>query len=137
MVVSISSPDSDLGTFSWMKVEGETGSSRLLQGVRRAVYPDWMDGSDIQYIAQANHRANLRPFGIRTRDRRSHVYVIGKTGTGKSTLLRVMIEQDILAGNGVALLDPHGDLVEAVRESVPNERQRERDPTFHPSPLTD
>ena len=82
-----------------------------------------MNGSRILYIAQANHRANLRPFGIKTKDRRSHMYVIGKTGTGKSTLLRVMIEQDILAGSGVALLDPHGDLVEAVRESVPSHRQ--------------
>ena len=82
-----------------------------------------MNGSGILYIAQANHRANLRPFGIKTADRRSHMYVIGKTGTGKSTLLRVMIEQDILAGNGTALLDPHGDLVEAIQKSVPSHRQ--------------
>lgn len=76
----------------------------------------------IQYIAQANHRANLRPFGIKRRDRRSHMYVIGKTGTGKSTLLRVMIEQDLRGGEGLALLDPHGDLVEEVRARVPESR---------------
>ncbi len=80
---------------------------------------------DITYIALANHRAKLRPFGIKQRDRRSHMYIIGKTGTGKSTLLRVLLEQDILAGRGVALLDPHGDLVEGVLGIVPEERRED------------
>lgn len=75
------------------------------------------------YIALANHRAQLRRFGILPKDRRSHLYVIGKTGTGKSTLLRVLIEQDLRAGHGLILLDPHGDLVESVLKMVPSERQ--------------
>jgi len=61
-------------------------------------------------------------FGIKQADRRSHMYVIGKTGTGKSTLLETLIVQDILADRGVALLDPHGDLVERVLGQVPTDR---------------
>lgn len=53
-------------------------------------------------------------FGIRPGDRLSHVYIIGKTGTGKSSLLEHMIRQDVLAGRGAALIDPHGDLAASV-----------------------
>jgi type IV secretory pathway VirB4 component len=49
-----------------------------------------------------------------TRDRYSHMYPIGKTGTGKSTLIRALISQDIANGEGCALIDPHVDLVEQV-----------------------
>ena len=55
-------------------------------------------------------------------DRLSHVYVIGKTGTGKSTLLETMIRQDVERGQGLALVDPHGDLVERVAAAVPAQR---------------
>jgi type IV secretory pathway TraG/TraD family ATPase VirD4 len=61
-------------------------------------------------------------FGIKQADRRSHMYVVGKTGTGKSTLLETLILQDIEAGRGAALLDPHGDLVERVLAQVPSSR---------------
>ena len=73
----------DLGTFSWAAVEGQTGRYRRLQASRQAIYAGWMHGSRILYIAQANYRLNFRPFGIRRRDRRSHMYVIGKTGTAQ------------------------------------------------------
>lgn len=59
------------------------------------------------------------PFGIELADRRQHVYVIGQTGAGKSTLLRNLILQDIEAGRGVALIDPHGDLAADVLENIP------------------
>ncbi len=55
-------------------------------------------------------------------DRRRHLYVVGQTGTGKTTLLHEMIKQDILAGQGVGVIDPHGDLAEAVLSVVPQER---------------
>jgi hypothetical protein len=61
-------------------------------------------------------------FGLHPSDRRQHLYCIGKTGTGKSTLLRNLIVQDILAGHGVGLIDPHGDLAEAVLEAIPSWR---------------
>ncbi|MEX2318712.1 MAG: DUF87 domain-containing protein, partial [Bauldia sp.] len=56
------------------------------------------------------------------RDRRRHLYVVGQTGTGKSTLLLNLIDQDLAAGEGLALLDPHGDLAEAVLHHVPRRR---------------
>jgi len=55
-------------------------------------------------------------------ERRRHLYVVGQTGTGKSTLLLNLIEQDLAAGEGVALLDPHGDLAEAVLTRIPRAR---------------
>ncbi len=59
------------------------------------------------------------PFGLQPAERRQHVYVIGQTGTGKSTLLRNLILQDIEAGRGVALIDPHGDLAQEVLDQIP------------------
>jgi type IV secretory pathway TraG/TraD family ATPase VirD4 len=77
----------------------------------------------ITFIGRTNFRADQRIFGIKQADRRAHMYVIGKTGTGKSTLLETMICQDIEAGRGVALLDPHGDLVERVLARIPESRK--------------
>lgn len=62
-------------------------------------------------------------FGIKRADRCAHSYIIGKTGTGKSTLIANLAHQDILHGEGFALRDPHGDLVEHVLRLVPAERQ--------------
>ena len=61
-------------------------------------------------------------FGIKQKDRRLHIYTIGKTGTGKSTMLENMIIDDILSGRGVAVVDPHGDLIDHVLDFVPTER---------------
>ncbi len=80
---------------------------------------------NISYFARTNHRHPRRVFGIRQADRRSHMYVIGKTGTGKSTLIKTMVLQDIAAGLGLALLDPHGDLTAEILARVP-EGQRGR-----------
>src|ERR1044071_8182371 len=77
----------------------------------------------ITFIAQTNFRDTRRRFGIRQADRRAHMYIVGKTGTGKSTFLETMIRQDLEAGQGLALLDPHGDLVERVLSQVPEERK--------------
>ena len=79
----------------------------------------------ITYIGKTNHRNAGILFGIREKDRRSHFYIVGKTGTGKSHLLRNMIFQDICAGRGCALFDPHGDLVSSVRELIPPEREKD------------
>ncbi len=72
------------------------------------------EASDILLLGRTNARSDRRRFGIRLADRLSHIYIIGKTGTGKSTLIETMIRQDIMAGRGAALIDPHGDLVERV-----------------------
>ena len=78
--------------------------------------------SDITLFAKTNYRGSLIPFGIKIDDRRRHMYVIGKTGMGKSTLLENMIVQDIRAGRGLAVVDPHGDLVEKVVKYIPSYR---------------
>ena len=78
---------------------------------------------DITYLARTDFRNRRQLFGIKREDRFSHVYVIGKTGTGKSTLLETMARQDLSRGNGFALIDPHGDLVERIAQSVPAHRQ--------------
>src|SRR3989339_122077 len=68
------------------------------------------------------HNQNIK-FGIKRVDRRRHLYVVGKSGTGKSKMLELLIISDILAGKGVGVLDPHGDLVDAVLKYVPEERK--------------
>lgn len=62
------------------------------------------------------------PFGLKSVDRRRHMYLLGKTGTGKSTLLKNMIIGDIMDGKGLAVLDPHGDLVEEILDIIPEHR---------------
>ena len=62
------------------------------------------------------------PFVLSHDDRRHHLYAIGKTGTGKTTLLRNLILQDIEAGHGVAVIDPHGDLAGDVLDCIPRSR---------------
>jgi hypothetical protein len=76
----------------------------------------------ITHFARTNHRNRGIPFGIRRADRRTHMYIIGKTGTGKSTLLKTLMREDLKNGEGFALLDPHGDLAEEVVSLVPPER---------------
>ncbi|MFA6171005.1 MAG: CxxC-x17-CxxC domain-containing protein [Patescibacteria group bacterium] len=78
--------------------------------------------SDITLFGITTFRNKNQTFGIKLDDRRRHMYVIGKTGMGKSTLLENMIIGDILAGRGVAVVDPHGDLAEKVIDFVPAER---------------
>ncbi len=74
----------------------------------------------ITLFAETNFRGQRKKFGIKTDDRRRHMYIIGKTGVGKSTVLENMIISDIRAGRGVAVIDPHGDLVEKVADFVPS-----------------
>lgn len=81
------------------------------------------DPHDIAFFAETTHRRSYQRFGIRQADRMAHMYIIGKTGTGKSTLIETLIRQDIEAGRGCALIDPHGDLAERVVATVPQHRQ--------------
>jgi type IV secretory pathway TraG/TraD family ATPase VirD4 len=77
----------------------------------------------VTFFGHANFHDKRRPFGIRREDRLAHMYVIGKTGSGKSTLIETLVRQDINAGNGLVLLDPHGDLVERIVAAVPDGRK--------------
>jgi type IV secretory pathway TraG/TraD family ATPase VirD4 len=81
-----------------------------------------MHPTNVTQFARTDFRSTNRIFGIKDQDRFSHVYLIGKTGTGKSTLIETMVLQDIRRGHGVALIDPHGDLVERIVAQVPPRR---------------
>jgi CxxC-x17-CxxC domain-containing protein len=81
-----------------------------------------MDDQKITYFAETNfHNKRLR-FGIKRIDRRKHMYVVGKTGTGKTTLLENMAMQDIQNGEGLAFIDPHGDTAYKLLDFVPKSR---------------
>src|SRR3989338_11559172 len=74
------------------------------------------------YLGKSTYRGISRPIHMDLDDRRRHIYIIGKTGVGKSVLLKDMILQDIKEGKGVAAIDPHGDLVEGILPMIPPER---------------
>jgi hypothetical protein len=76
----------------------------------------------ITTFAKTNFRNKQVAFGIKTDDRRRHMYIIGKTGMGKTTLMENMVIQDIQNGHGVAFLDPHGDSVQKILDCVPSSR---------------
>src|SRR3989344_5995446 len=69
---------------------------------------------NISFFAKTNFRNKEVPFGIKTDDRRRHLYVIGKTGMGKTTMMENMVVQDILNGHGVCFIDPHGDSITKI-----------------------
>lgn len=77
------------------------------------------------YFARENFRGRGRIFGIKQADRRQHMHVIGKSGTGKTTLLKNLVLQDIENGKGVAVVDPHGEFVEEVLASIPSHRLKD------------
>lgn len=74
------------------------------------------------YLAETDFRGAKTQFGIKNADRSRHVYVIGKTGMGKSTLLENMAIQDIINGEGIGFIDPHGGTAEKLLDYVPKER---------------
>jgi type IV secretory pathway TraG/TraD family ATPase VirD4 len=82
-----------------------------------------MNASRVIHFARVDFRNNRRVFGIKNEDRFSHIYIIGKTGTGKSTLIETMALQDLERGNGFALIDPRGDLVARIAARVPPSRR--------------
>ena len=77
---------------------------------------------EITPIGITNFRNSQIPFGIKKKDRSGHIYCIGKTGTGKSTLLLNLAISDIVQGNGIAIIDPHGDIAEEILKYIPQER---------------
>ncbi len=80
------------------------------------------ENSEITYFGKTNFRNRETPFGIKTDDRRRHMYLIGKTGMGKTTMMENMVIQDIRNGHGLCFIDPHGDSVEKILNYIPNNR---------------
>lgn len=73
-------------------------------------------------IGESNFRADKKQIYITDEDRRRHMYIIGQTGTGKTNLINFMAADDIRKGKGVAIIDPHGELIETVMSLIPQER---------------
>lgn len=81
------------------------------------------DPQKITFFAKTDARGANVPFGIKAIDRTKHMYVIGKTGMGKSTLLENMAVQDIANGEGMAFIDPHGQTAETLLDYIPEHRK--------------
>lgn len=79
----------------------------------------------ITFLGVTSFRNEKKKFGIKTDDRRRHVYIIGKTGMGKTALLVNMAVQDILTGRGVGFIDPHGEAAESLLDYIPSKRINE------------
>jgi hypothetical protein len=79
----------------------------------------FIDEEPLPFVGMRQVWGGEKLFGLHAPDRRQHVYCVGKSGTGKSTLLRNLILQDIELGHGVGLIDPHGDLAEDILDAIP------------------
>lgn len=77
---------------------------------------------NVNYFGVTNFRNQNRRFGIKLDDRRRHMYIVGKTGMGKTTMLENMVLNDIYAGHGVGVVDPHGDFAEKIINYIPTNR---------------
>lgn len=98
----------------------ETPNIRWLRA-RQSAPPDTLPSEGI-VIGTSKYRGVERQVRFAREDRRRHAYIIGTTGSGKSTIMEEMVKQDIANGEGVCVVDPHGSLVETVLESIPKER---------------
>lgn len=104
---------------------------------------DEVEKKRINFFARTEFKNAVTTFGIKKDDRRKHLYIIGKTGTGKSTLIANMVINDMKNGEGVAVIDPHGDLSDILLDYVPSHRINDvayLDPSdqghpFHLNPL--
>lgn len=74
---------------------------------------------NIVFFGHRHEYGGKKPFGLGASERRQHLYLLGQTGSGKSTLLHNSILQDIEAGRGVGLIDPHGDMAQEILEHIP------------------
>ena len=87
--------------------------------------PEIPFNKELTYLGVTTYRDKNQLFGIKRKDRRQHVYLLGKSGTGKSVLMFNMIIQNIQNGDGVCLVDPHGENVEGVLSAIPPHRMKD------------
>jgi hypothetical protein len=118
---------SEIATVYHFPYKGSVVTNIATTTSKRAPGPDILpreglvDPDDVSLIGETNFRNEKHVFGIKRFDRRRHVYVVGKTGSGKSKLIELLVLAD-LEKNGCCLLDPHGDLAEEVLKFVPKKR---------------
>ncbi|NBX86509.1 MAG: DUF87 domain-containing protein [Proteobacteria bacterium] len=87
--------------------------------------PTEAKGKEVCLFGETNYRNKRMRFGFLRGDRRRHLYIIGKSGSGKSKMMELLIKSDVLGGHGVCVLDPHGELVDDVLAFVPPERAQD------------
>ncbi|MEI6477959.1 MAG: type IV secretory system conjugative DNA transfer family protein [bacterium] len=88
-------------------------------------FKDEVEPKELTVLGKTDFRNSSREFGIKLDDRKRHIYVIGKSGVGKSTLLENMIIDDVMEGRGVVVVDPHGELADKIIDSVPPHRVKD------------
>lgn len=119
------------------------GGQVLSEAPENLPVSDLKDQEDINFFGKTEFKNQQKVFGIKRNDRRRHMYIIGKTGTGKTTLIANMAINDMRNGEGLAIIDPHGDLSEILLNYVPKSRINDvayLDPSdtefpFHLNPL--
>jgi len=129
---------SSIKNISWgEKLVGEAPENLPASGGREEAK------KEINFFARTEFKNKIVTFGVKKEDRRKHLYIIGKTGTGKSTMIANMAINDMRNGEGVAVIDPHGDLSNALLDFIPSNRINDvayLDPSdtehpFHLNPL--
>lgn len=83
------------------------------------------DSQKVTYLGKVDFRNKELTFGIKEKDRTKHMYIIGKSGMGKSTLLENLAIQDINAGEGLCVIDPHGSMAEKLLDHIPESRVKD------------
>ncbi len=134
----------EIATIYHFPYKGTIVSNVVHTTSKRAPAPDilplkgMVPPEQVSLIGQTNYRSEQKIFGLKRFDRRRHLYIVGKTGSGKSKLLELLLKADIQSGNGCCLIDPHGDLASAVLNFVPKDRIKDVvyvDPTDRNFPI--
>ncbi len=121
----------ELATLYHFPYSGNVVSNVVQTTSKRAPAPDILpreglvEEKEVSFIGETNFRNDKYKFGIKRFDRRRHLYVVGKTGSGKSRLLELLLISDIKNGAGCCLIDPHGDLADELLKFVPKERVKD------------
>ncbi len=121
----------ELATIYHFPFQGSLVSNAVQTTSKKAPAPDILptnlntDPKDISLIGETTYRNERKTFGIKRIDRRRHLYIVGKTGSGKSRLLELLLISDIQEGHGCCLIDPHGDLADELLMFVPKNRVKD------------
>lgn len=122
---------SEIATVYHFPHKGTIASNVVHTTSKRAPAPDILpreglvNPSEVSFFGETNYRNENRLFGIKRIDRRRHLYIIGKTGSGKSRLLELLFISDLRSKQGCCLIDPHGDLADELLMFVPKERVKD------------